>query len=473
MPLAPPLAPMKSVPQVMTPRTDLASAPPDFTSAREEFEKALIAAPLGRDELRTIVGNRWSGPETQSAVDAALSQYLASTADAEKRLRRPLSARLDAAYAWDPARAAFDPAPGPELVAFERERAAWNVALDDAEQVLLRYLEGIAPSDDGAPIGRTRARIAGTRDRRPLSDSVARLDLDEMLSSLEVPEAPMLRSSPEVDTWRVSREKALRIRRIELDRLQVRRAEALTALGPFDLSEEDPRRLACDRDLAVVEREEAATEVPLAVLHRATINRLRSVLSPASAAALDMVVIAETSPELLESERSLRQLAEAMLADPDMTRETRDSLAAIAGQLDARVAVPREALLKSVAARELAAGQALLHQRRAAQINALEREVDFLARRVAHRRALLSFVRDLKRFVPPSNEAALDRVQQRILSLEALDRQDVWTTAAALAEIERIRRGPDLPFAAPSAPNEPTTADAPASTPAESLETNR
>lgn len=419
-----------------------ATAPADaaIESARAALEAELIAPSRTRDDLHSILGRRWNDATGRDSVEPFVERYLQAAAAAETRLRRRLAARLEAAFAWNATLKAFEPHPGPELVEFERERALWNIALDDAERDLVRSLDGIPPSDGGAPRGWIVAALAGDRDEAPLSDPVAAIDLDELLGAVG-DAAPMLRSLPEFDAWRRARADAMRARRVRLDRLRIDRADALTELGPFVTDLDDPRRAAFDRAMARIEAERSTLEADLAEATWRTLARLRSTLAPEASAALDRAVASRLHPEVLDEERSMQALAAALLADPALSPDARQALAAVAGQFEARLSEPRALLIRALAARDEAERAAWRDPQPMPRIMALEREREQLSRRAAHRRALLGLGRDLQRLVPTENGASIDLAERRLQSLMALERRDAWTSAAARAEIDRLRRG--------------------------------
>jgi len=412
-----------------------------FGAARAELEASLVPAPHSADELREILLRRWGDERMRDALDDAIERYRRSIRQADERIRRPLAARIDAAFEWDAGRASFEPHAGPELVLFEQERASWNLALDEAERTLLRTLDRFPAAADAAPRGAVHAAIERKRHGRSLSSPLAAIEPDELAAMLPASDAALLRSVPDFDAWRESRVNALRERRETLDRWRERRAQALAELGPFAIEQDDPRKIRFEREIESIRRQESATEFEIEQLNESALRNLRGALPIDAAASLDRAIASMVHPEVLESERSIRVLADSLLAEPTLTAESRDAVAAVIGQFELRLASPRAALLKALAAQDFASRWAAHDRGDPAQLDALGLELDLRVRSASHRQALRSLGRDLQRFVPPTEPDLIERAAARLRSLESLERRDEWRAAMARAEIAWIRHG--------------------------------
>ncbi len=447
-------APPASLPTVAP--SDRAPAPPaprTRETARRDLEKELAPAARSAAELREILQRRWGGEGSREALDGAIARYLESTTEARRRHGRPLTARIDAAFEWNPTLGAFEAQAGPELDGLQRDRQEWLLALDTADDQLLRSLEGVTALDGAVPASRIRAALTGDRDRRPARDALAALVLDEFLAERPEPELRALSETPELDAWRTAWAAAARTRRRELDRLAVERAAALTERGPFGDGAEDPRRIAFERTIAAIEARELATEPPLAEINRAVLARLRMALAPTAVEAFDAAFARELHPEVLDSERSLRSLLESILVDPGLPSESRDFLVSLIAHQEARTQSPRKALLRAMAFRDAAERTERIDRSAAARQALLQREIAVLDARAAFRRALTQILRDARRVVPDSCRESAGSIDLRLDSLASEARMDAWRADAARAEAASN----GLPRTAPPPPADPTT----------------
>jgi len=403
--------------------------------ARARLEADFLPLPLTADEIDRIAASRWRDRSSRDAIVAARDRYLEAMREPERRVRRPLRAQLEAAYAWNPAQRRFDPQPGPELVAFHRDRVAWLAALDAAELELVRFLVAIPPSEGGASLGRVRLRFAGERDRRPISDPLAGLPLDDVLSRMPEPEIAALLEGLEMESWRERIVAAHRQRRQALDQLLVRRAEALIDRGPFDLPSEDPRRTAFDRATAELDALESSAESPIAELNRGTIARLRAQLPPTVADALAERVARLVHPQVFDEERGVPALLRQLAAEPGLDAGAADSLRALAVHLEQRLAASRAQLLRLLEAREAAERVALAEGSPRARRQLLVADSELLAAHMARRRAARQAAASARGLIPPQSEASLVLLQHHLDAQAAVERADLWLFDLARREL--------------------------------------
>lgn len=448
--------------------TQAASAPPSSGADRREamrqeaasrIESTYLPPALSGDEIDRITQRRWRDPASHDAIAAAKDRYLTVTREQQMRLREPLRARLDAAYAWSAATARMEPRAGPELVAFHRERLAWIAALDAAEAELLRFLGAIPPSADGDSLPRLRVAFAGERDRRPISDPLAALALEDLLSSMPEPEIQALVKGEELDAWRDRMAAALRARREALDRLLLRRAEALEARGPFDLLPDDPRLATFEREIAEIEASESSTEAPIAELNRVTLARLLAQLPPAAAEALAERIARIVQPQVFDEERSLAALMARLASDAALDPATADTLRGLAAHGEQRLASTRAPLLRRLEARDQAERLMLVDPTPASKRRLLTAEAQLIEAELARRRVVRQVLDAARGVVPAQLATASQLIKHHLDRLAALDRVDQWRLALAIAELASLDQPP-----APLATN-PLPVDSPAPSP--------
>lgn len=411
----------------------------DRASKEAKLLADLAPAPLQEERIRAIAASFGADAGTASALDIAIAQYAAQTAEAHRRVLASTRARLASGYRATAAGGQLEAQPGPELAALIADCAAWRRTLAAADTALLRQLAVLRTADSARCPGQVAWDRTVERDDLPATDPGAALRVPELLDAAQLAASERTRVELALDRQWAAVAAAIAARRLAVADADAERARLLEQWGAaWQLAA--PAQVVDER-LRVLERLEArarAAEGPLRDANRAAALALLRLLPPDAADRVRDLTDRTLWPWLFDAElavaetvRKAGELGGPALADPlnAMLRDLSMRLSGSRRELAKRAAAAEE-VEAIVAAAESGAPTAEL----VPMLEARLRLHDLLARRL---RTVTDMAAVMQQAASgdPRTKALLD---ERLESLRALARTHQWEQRGLVARITEL-----------------------------------
>lgn len=414
----------------------------------------LAPAPMNEERIRAVAASLGSAEGTASALDIAIGQYAAQTAEAHRRVLASARARLAAGYRATAAGGTLEAQPGPELAALLAECTAWRRTLAAADTALLKQLAVLRAADSARCPGQVTWDRTVERDDLPAVDPGAALRLPELLDAAQVNAADRARVELALDRQWTAVATAIAARRLAVADAEVERARLLEQWGAaWQLAA--PGQVIDER-LRTLERIEArarSAEGPLRDANRAAAIALLRLLPPDAADRVRDLTDRTLWPWLFDAEMSVAETVRKAgeLGGPALA----DPLNAMLRDLSMRLSGSRRELAKrAAAAEEVAAIVATAEAGAPASelvpmLEARLRLHDLLARRLRTITDMATVMQQASSG-DPRTKALLD---ERLESLRALSRSHQWEQRGLVARITEL--GAPAPADEPVVPGDP------------------
>lgn len=435
-------APAGDAPAGATPRTaptTAATRAEDRAAKESKLLANLAPSPMSEERIRAVAASLGAADGTATALDTAIGQYAAQTAEAHRRVLASARARLAAGYRATVAGGTLEAQPGPELAVLLADCAAWRRTLGAADTALLRQLAMLRAAESARSPGQATWDRTVERDDLPATDPGAALRLPDLLDAAQLAAGDRARVELALDRQWTAVANAIAARRLVEADADAERARLLEQWGAaWQLAA--PEQVVDER-LRMLERIDArarAAEGPLRDANRAAAVALLRLLAPDAADRVRDLTDRTLWPWLFDAELSVAEtvrkageLGGPALGDPlnAMLRDLSMRLSGSRRELSKRAAAAEE-VATIVAAAEAGAPAAEL----VPMLEARLRLHDLLARRL---RTItdMAVVMQQAASGDPRTKALLD---ERLEALRAISRSHQWEQRGLVARITEL-----------------------------------